>query len=201
MSVFKDTIAAATRPERVFPLLLRGDLIARHQELDMQLTEIQNEAMGEDLPKEAYELAEQIQALEVEADAETLHLTIRALSNTTWRNAVAAHPKKDEDGEDDTDLDALFDDVLPDSIREAKLGTDGDPAPLDAEDIDSLKDSITAAQRQALINIIVSLNGRDNSVPFSRIGSLVRQTSDKEQNSPEPTESASDDSTAGNPDK
>jgi len=195
MSDVKQLIASATRPERIVEINTRGDLFVRKQELEERLQQVgqqsNNTRLG-DVPA-AVKIAEEIHDVEVESEQYILKLRLRAVPRRAWRQALTDHPPTDAQKEQNyiADTSAVAEAVLAESIVEPEL---------DAEDLDGLLDGINDAQWSLLEDSIFQLNGGDNKVPFSQIGSAVRRLYGAESKSPESGESPSDDSTDGNPD-
>lgn len=178
----KKLIANAKRPERTVVVNLRGDLIAQVQDLEAELSALQQNStvrLAED--PAAVELAKQIHELEKQADESKLTLRFQALSGPDWRRAIAAHPPTDEQKEEGyiSDSNAVAAAVLGDSLLEPDL---------DDDDLQALQEALTEGQWTMIVNTIFQLNGGDNTVPFSRIASLVLPNSDGEPKSPEPGE-------------
>lgn len=185
----KSLIAGAKRPERTVTLNLRGDLIAEVSELEDQLRELQQQSDTRlvDNP-DAIEIAQRIQELEAEAEGSELTIRLQAVPRSAWRSAIANNP--DPDGERIADLDGVAREVLGASI----LSPD-----IDEDDLEALTDALSAGQWGEIVGAVWTLNSGDNKVPFSRLASLTVPSSGDEPQQPETGESASDDSTDGNP--
>lgn len=177
----KSLIANAKRPERSVTVNLRGDLIAQIQDLEAELRKIQQRDTTTRLVDhpDAVALAEQIHALESEADESLLALRFRALSGPEWRRAITAHPPTAEQREEGyiADSNAVAEAVFRDSLVDPDL---------DDDDVSALHDALTEGQWAGIVNTIFQLNGGDNTVPFSQIASLVHQNSADGPKSPGP---------------
>jgi hypothetical protein len=178
----KSLIAAAKRPELAVTLNLRGDLIAAIQELEQELVELQQRTSQRlaDHP-DAVKLAQKIHDLEAEADQSKITLRFVALPGPDWRKAIAKHPPTSEQRAEGYISNSY------EVVREVFLDSLVSPE-MDAEDRDALLDVLTEGQHQELNGTIFKLNGGDNTIPFSRIASLVAQNSEDEPKSPDPTE-------------
>lgn len=178
----KKLIAQAKRPELSVTVNLRGDLIAQIQQLEQELLEMQQRSMQRlaDHP-DAVKIAHQIHNLEEQADESKVTLRFIALPGPEWRKALAKHPPSAEQKQGGyiADSNAVVEDVLLESLVDPDL---------DQADVDALLGVLTEGQWQEIVGTIFNLNGGDNTVPFSRIASLVAPSSDDEQKSPEPTE-------------
>lgn len=189
----KELLATATRPQRVVTINTNGALLARHQELESELAEIAN---NEDRARlagkpEAVKIAEKIQQLEVESEDFLLDLTLQALESKDWRKQMIAHPPTDDQKKDNyvVDLPGLARDTLSECCIDPQL---------DAEDVANIE-KLSLAQFNLIASAIWAVNGGDNAVPFSQIGSAYLQVSDDESKSQEPGESPSAGSKDGSP--
>lgn len=166
----KAIIAAAKLPERSAELCLRGDLVARFQDLYRELKAAQErEKGGGSLDGgESLGLARQIDELRQEMAAHSVTFTFRGLPRTTkdpakatWSALLAAHPPRD--GDDQDKLLGLNRDTFYPALVRASLV---DPV-LDEDDWATLDGSLSDGQFQALVNAAWMVNARDVDVPFS----------------------------------
>lgn len=182
----KEMLAAAVRPQRVITINTNGALLARHQELESELADLVNNDADQ---AEKLAVAEQIRQVEIDSEDFLLDLTLQALPSGVWRNQLVAHPPTEEQKKDGAiaDQDALTRDVLAQSVIDHQL---------DDEDVANIE-ALSLAQWRMVGNAVWTVNGGDNAVPFSQIGSLIRQASADESTPQEGGGSASDGSRAG----
>lgn len=189
----KDLLSKAKRPQRVITINTNGELLARHQELESELAELIQSDDDTRLaaPSRKTELAQQIQQVEIESEDYLIDLTLQALPAAEWRKRLTQFPPTEEQKQNGhvANFDELIKATLPDLCIEPHL---------DAEDAEALT-QLATGQWNMIVGAVLTVNGEDNAVPFSRIGSMYRPDSDDESKSPDHGVSASDDSKAGNP--
>jgi hypothetical protein len=176
MKNFQSMLAGAKRAERTVEVCLRGDLAARHQELERQLELAQKKP---DTGKEGNgvgALIEEIEAVETEMREHSYTFRFQALPRFEFRALMKSHPPR-EDTEagglirEDAALGVNQETFFPAIIRAAVY----DPELDDAEWGDLLDDKLTDYQYQELAWAAWNLNNSEVSVPFSRAVSLARR--------------------------
>jgi hypothetical protein len=184
VSGIKDKLAKAKLPERTVTLCLNGDLVAEHEKLERELTQAQKRPNDSLAGNGVAELAERIEALEVEMREATETFTFRALpkrrsqadDRPTWDEVMKRNPpRRGEDGEiiaedreGQLNADAFGDDL----IRTCAVSPE-----MDAEDWDALFSVISDRQYVDLSNAAWLINRGEISVPFSRAASRMRAAS------------------------
>jgi hypothetical protein len=170
----KSLLGKARLPERTVELCLRGDLVARVEDLERQLRDLPESDTDLRLAgnSERRQLAEQITAVQEQMRDATAVFRLRALTRRAWDALVRAHPvRKGDDGgvhpEDKGyayNTESFFDAL----IRACVV----DPV-LDDGEWETLLDHITPAQFATLNTAAVGLNLRGVDVPFSHAASQI----------------------------
>jgi hypothetical protein len=97
-----------------------------------------------------------------------LHMRLRALTTTKWRELVRKFPPgKDDKGGLGVDILALMGEAIPASVVE--------PDDMDDDDWQMLNDSAPAAEMTRLMNVVWELNTQGVDVPKSRLASVVNR--------------------------
>lgn len=170
-------VRQATRPQKVVPLVLRADIQARIEELELQLIEIRKEADTLAGNPAAAEVAGRIEALIKESEDATIKVTIRGLPRKAWSDLKAKYPHKDPVM---YEYDAVA--LLNEAVPACWVAPD-----IDAETREKLLDELTDGQWVRLCQAVQAVNG-DVSVPFSALATLARRDSGASEPQPEPTE-------------
>lgn len=183
----KALIRASRRPEATVPICLRGDLVARFEELDTQLAAVAGTVVDKRLngPAEGRRIAEQMAALQEEMRESTVPFRLRALLPSRWAALAAEHqPRKDADGrmvaEDALGVNAqtffaalirasVVSPDLDDADWEILLGTQDDGTAVEEDGGGGLTDG----QVDALGGAAWRLNRREVDIPFSRAASAI----------------------------
>lgn len=191
-----EIIANARRPERDVVVSLRGDLVTEIEALERELADLQQERTSDlrlsTAPDQRdRDIAEQIVALEKEAEGSKLTFRIRALPRAEWRAAKAQCPPNETDKAEGwlLDMDDVAELVLVESVVRPELEPD---------DLRELAGNLSEGQWNLIRSAILVVNGGDGSVPFSRSASLILRNSKTEDESLETTASLSNGSTDGN---
>lgn len=191
-------IASAQRAEQTVTVCLRADLVNRIAALEDELQELATNRPddvrmggGTSVSAEEKALAEQVHALELEADEHSLDLTIRALRKDEWRAAKAANPANEADSALGwaVDRDAVAESVLVESVVSPELDPDA---------LIGMVAELGEGQWWPIRDAIIAVNGGDGSVPFTSRASLIRRLSSSADGSPDLTAFQSDSSTDGN---
>lgn len=171
MTVDLDALLAQARlPERTVALCLRGDLQAKFEELERQLTATQAKP-GEKMTDggQARKLAEQMETLRGEMADSTVTFTLRALSRSRWAALMAEHPAPD-DSNMAVDLDALYPALVRECIVEPEMT---------GERWKKLDGLLTSGQFEELSDAAMALCRRPVDVPFSPAASRMLATSEQ----------------------
>lgn len=169
-------VQKATRPEKVVPLVLRADIQARIEELELRLIDIRKEADTLAGNPAASEVAGQIEDLIKESEDATIKVTIRGLPRKAWSDLKTKYPHKDPR----TYLYdvAIFDEAVP----ACWVSPD-----IDEDTRGKLLEELTDGQWEHLCQAVQAVNG-DVTVPFSALATLARRDSGASEPQPEPTE-------------
>ena len=204
MTDFDAILTAARLPEDVVPVCTRGDLVAEYTRLDRELAQARLQAAAD--PRAAGtgapDLAARLSDLHEQITAATVPFRVRALSPKRWVELAEQHPpRRQPDGSvhpHDTGPGVNNETFFPALIRESTI----EPVLRDetwTALLDPAGTLLNQEQRIRLGRACWDLNKQEPDVPFSRADWLSRRISASGSPSPEPSESASDDSTAGNP--
>jgi hypothetical protein len=167
----KELLAAAKLPERSVSICLRGDLVADIEARERDLAaavadDASNKRLG--TKSQAPAIAADIEAMRAEMSDSMLHMRLRALTTTKWRELVRKFPPgKDDKGGLGVDILALMGEAIPASVVE--------PDDMDDDDWRMLNDSAPAAEMTRLMNVVWELNTQGVDVPKSRLASVVNR--------------------------
>lgn len=172
----RSLLQSATRPEKVVPIVLKADIAAQIEVLELELIELRKNDL-ESLAgnPEAAEIAGKIEALIEESKGSTVNVTIRGLPRKAWSDLKAKHPPADP---------RLFL-YGPTFMDEAVPACWAGPE-LDAETRDKLLDALTGGQWDHLCMAVQNVNG-DVEIPFSALATVARRTSVENEPQPAPT--------------
>jgi hypothetical protein len=87
-----ELLAKATVAQRTVALCYRGDLVARAEQLKAEWQAATAHDLEHNEPPTAPAIWDRLAAVEADAEAATVELTVKALSATEWRRLVADHP-------------------------------------------------------------------------------------------------------------
>jgi hypothetical protein len=166
MKNFKAMLAEAKLPERTVPICLRGDLVAKHEELERQLELAQKRELNSLAGNGAANLAEQIDALQDQMQEATFPFRLRALPRPQFRALVNAHPPRRNDENEIVD-DDKFIGVNAETFFDAMVRACLVDPELDEQGWNDLAESLTSHQWDALSDAAWGLNRREVDVPFS----------------------------------
>lgn len=162
---FAKLLAGAKLPECTVAICLRGDLNAEHESLDRQLGKLIDTPVTKFGGDGRGELQQRIRDLEAEMEASTAEFRLRALPRREWRELVAKHQPRIEDGkvnETDAALGINTETFFEPMVRRCLV----DPE-VDDEQWFQLTEALTSRQFDTLWDASWSLNRRDVDVPFS----------------------------------
>ena len=165
----------AIEPRTSVVTIYGGDYLDRLRDLERR-AEAAREAAEQDGPQRLAEvpeylrLAEEHDALAKEAEAQALHVKVRALRRSEWKMLVAEHPAR-KDNESDQSIgvneDTFKEALVPASITE--------PADFSADDLDSLSD----IDFDRLYFTAFSLNRAPSQDPKANLASRMTTPSDE----------------------
>jgi len=167
-----DQMLDGFRPaEESVPICLRSDVLSEIGELERRINVVSADdddvRMVSNHEEEAAVMADRIRELEAVAEANTINLRLRAVDKKRWRDAVDAHKTEDEGtGVEQTDLSAVAEDVLPESIVSPSFL-------LDERRRQKLFDKLSDAQWEAVLKAIFRLNRSTTTVGKSVTASNV----------------------------
>ena len=169
----KAILAAARLPQRSVELCLRGDLVARWQELQREFTDAERDDKVHDslAGGTARPIAEKIKKLQEEMQEHTLVLQLHALPRRKWTALVTAHPPREDNKSDQLlglNAETFYDALVRACVAEPTL---------DADDWAHLDEVLSDGQWQALNNAAWAVNARDVDVPFSHRASQILASS------------------------
>jgi hypothetical protein len=154
-------LVAASLPEKTVELCLRGDLVARIEDLERDLrTALTNQHTMADRAK-SRKVAEQIEAVRTEMHDSAVVFRFRGLNRRAWVDLLAEHePRKDnaEDAEWGYNTDTFF----PALLRACLI----DPE-VDEEQWERLESVMTAKQFDELVDVALTVSRRSVDIPFS----------------------------------
>lgn len=194
--LFSDVLAKARPAERTIRLCLRGDLVARFEELERDLAKAQSSTGDSLAGSGAAPIAKAMEELREQMEDSTVTFTMRALPRPAYRAFIAAHPpRKGPDGK-----------VLPedeDGIDNSTFAFDltrrclVDPEMNDEEYAHLVDDILSDWQFEQLWVAALAVCRGDVDVPFSFAASTLMSNSGGDSNAPSGSASASSASTAG----
>ncbi|AGL13882.1 hypothetical protein [Actinoplanes sp. N902-109] len=182
MNDFNALLDQATRPEKTVQLCMRGDLVARHEQLDRELTKAQQRARDSLAGGNVGELTDQIRAIEQEMADSTWTFRLRALRRRDFRALVAAHPPRRvvADGEEKIHEQDQFTGVNGETFHDALIRACLVDPELDDAQWERLVDSLNDRQFDELAGAAWGVNRSDVDVPFSRAASRTSPDSESE---------------------
>ncbi len=189
MSEIDAWLDEAQLPERTVEVCLRGDLVARIEELERQAEATDQPDM---MNNPALMIVREIEALQEQMRASTRALRLRALPRTEYTALEAAHPvRKDNEHDKKTGWNV---ETFPEALIRRCLV---EPVFTDAQ-WSRFVDCLTQHQYDRLGVVAIEVNKRDVAVPFSFAASRIRSNSEGESKRLNGSGSPSEGSTDGN---
>lgn len=163
-------LSGRKRPQASIPICLRLDVMSEIEELERAITTAQG-TVGDDLrmvsPEgDIAELADQIRALEHEAEQYTIDLRVQALDRKEWAAKVAEFTEDDGEGNTKIDMGVVVEHVL------AMPGVIISPE-MSAGQLENLITGLSDGQWETVIKKVFELNRRTVSVGKSLTASLA----------------------------
>lgn len=168
-----DILGQVQRAERVVPICVRGDLMARHQELEMEAVAAEDDDLNQSrLGSEAKapKVAKRIKDLEAEMRKYTYDFRFRAIRPKEWSDLIAKHP--DPKGQLRVDLETF----RPVAIAACCVEPDGMG---DVEAVKGLLEELQAGQVDELFDAAWGVNQQTPGKANSYIASSILQTSER----------------------
>jgi hypothetical protein len=183
-------LGEATPQERTVPLLLRGDLRARWDQLEHELDAAPAEAisLGDIAP--AKRVAQQMEDLREQIKAAEVPFRLRALPPREWAKFLDAKPERKEQTDDE------WADIWHAYICQMVAVCCVEPV-MSAEQVDRLVPVLSNQQWTDLSNAAWRLNSEREAVPFSVAASALTQIDGGKLKQPGPLGFPSPDSSAG----
>jgi hypothetical protein len=174
---FKQMLAGAKLPETTVPTCLRGDLAARHEQLNEELELLEQKAVDSLAGNGGAELAERITEIEEQMRDSTYPIKLRAMPRPDFRAFLAEFPPRLDDDKP-KGMDDAFGFNTEDGFEPLVRRSIVDPE-LDDADFADLMGKVTDSQFDTLAAAAWRLNKGEISIPFSRAASrLNRLTGD-----------------------
>lgn len=180
---WRDKVKAARLPEKIVPLVMRGDLAVEHGRLVAEIEQAKERGVSSLAGKGTAVLEEQLRALEAEASDSVVRFKLRALPRSaragdnrpTWRELNDAHPPRTEDGMmnlRDRIAGGINHETFPEPmLRACIIAVDEDDVPMNDADWAELMGALTEGHFDALVKASWDLNRDVVDVPFWSGGS------------------------------
>lgn len=172
----RSLLQSASRPEKVVPIVLKADIAAQIEKLELELIELRKDADTLAGNPEAAVVADRIDALIEESKDSTVNVTLRGLPRKAWSDLKAKHPPADPR------LFLYAPTLMDDAVPECWVAPE-----IDDETRDKLLDALTGGQWERLCMAVQDVNG-DVEVPFSALATVARRPSVENEQQPAPTE-------------
>ena len=171
------------------PLCLRGDLVARIDQLERDLKEALVDDERENRRPQAPALAEQVEELRREADGFTKVFRIQSIPRSDWKKLRREHPPEDDHVRMGLDFNPETFPVA--AFAACLVSIDGDPvAPMDYPKAERFLDSITEGQFMRLWTAVNNVNVRSGgALPKSDLVTGILRYSEPTSTTPSPEES------------
>lgn len=162
MSDFTTLLAQAQLPEQLETLCLRGDLVARWQQLEQQLEDAKASPGASSLAGDgSAAIMEQMEALRQEMQAFTVQVRLRALPKRRFTDFLAEHPPRSDDRRDQV-VGYNRETMAVALMRKCWV----EPELTDSE-FEQLQDLLSAGEWGKFERAVTALNFSEVSIPFS----------------------------------
>lgn len=176
MTSLEEILAQAENPAYVrvatARILLRQDLVARHAELEEQLTAAANADRATNREPVAPALAAQILELEQEMEAAKVEFRFRAIGKRAWADLIARHPPTKDQLKADPRLDHN-----PVTFPVAAIAASCIDPELTLEDAQRLERALNHSQFDLLWAKVVDANIGGLNAPKSRAAGMILRPS------------------------
>lgn len=177
----EEVLAQATPRTVTVRVCLRGDLLGRHQQLEVQLLEAARLDGTEIRHAEAPAVARHIQELEAEIEASKVEFTFQSLGRKGWTDLLAKHLPGEQDRADGCNFNR---ETFPIAALAASCITPVMTVP----QTERLAEAVNDGQWQLLWDACLAAN-MEGSDPFSLAASVVLHGSETKSEEPGTTES------------
>lgn len=174
MSNWRDKVKTARLPEKVVPLVMRGDLAAEHERLVDEIEKSRSRGANSLAGTGTADLEEQLRAIEAEMQDSIVSFRLRALPRSkrsgddrlTWNELGALHPPRVSDGIMDA-RDRIGGGVNVDTFPEPLVKASVvEPDDITEADWPGLLAGLTQGQFDNLVSVAWELNRGEVDVPF-----------------------------------
>jgi hypothetical protein len=177
VATLADILATAVRPEKTVPICFRGDLVARIEDLERELEQVQNAADADDRlasPEraKARQIAETLEQARADMQAASIVFRLRGLSKPEWDALTLKHPPRDDD-QVDRALGFNRVTLLPVLVRKCLV----DQVPADDAEWARLVDVMSSGQFDKLADGAYGVSATDVVIPFSLRASALTHAS------------------------
>ncbi len=166
MSRLDELIGRAKPRETVVSICFRGDLVDRHDELERQMATGSGEPTLSGNPQ-IVELANEIDQVEQELEAESITVRVRGLSRKAWADLLAAHPPSREQLSRGLDNDER-------TFPAAAIAACADEPALTVEKAEELAEHLPVGEWMKLWMAVLGLNLGSLQTPKSAAAAAVR---------------------------
>jgi hypothetical protein len=165
-------------------ILLRQDLLAKHDQLEADLTAaVQNDAVVNELPQ-APIISQQLLDLEAEIEAVKVEFKFRSIGHRAWADLMAAHPPTKEQ------LKALGRiDHNPETFPLAAISASCADPVMSVEDVGRLERVLNDTQFNLLLVRCVEANTGGLDTPKSAAASMIHRVNGRSATTAVPAES------------
>lgn len=172
MPTFTERLAAASRPVRVVPVCLRGDLVAEVQRLEEQLQQARRASVDTLAGRgDARRIAEQIEALREQMLEATEEFRLQGVNARVWQQLVVENPPRPNDAQD-RQLGYNAESFFPALVRACVVSPE-----LDDDAWATLLDVLSFGQFDELAGAALAASRYKVDVPFSPAASATLQSS------------------------
>lgn len=185
MSDWRDKVKAARLPEKVVPVVLRGDLAAEHEQVSGEIEEARKRGSTSLAGSGTGPLEERLHAIEEEMRGSVVEFRMRALPRSrrpgdnrpSWPELAKQHPPREKDGEmfvEDRMADGINQETHPEALVKASVVEPG----FSENDWEEVLGALTQRQFDELVAAAWGLNMGKVDIPFSSAGSRTPPASD-----------------------
>lgn len=175
-----EALAQAKPLTKTVPICFRGDLVAEFEATEAQLRALiakENIAPSLEDGLEQRVLAERLEALTEQMQAESVPFVLQAMPRSEWVKLIAAHPPRDGE-EIDQRMGLNGETYWPALLRRSVVEPD-----ITAEQWKQLLDGVlSSSQYDALTDAAWAVNRAEVSVPFSRSALLTLRPTERTSN-------------------
>lgn len=176
-------ILAQAKPKTVtVRVCLRGDLLARHEQLEVDLARAREFDATSNEHDTAPAIAKKIEALEAELTKNETAFTFGAIGQKAWRLLLDKHGPSTQDRAEGYEFDPV-------TFPVAAIAASAVDPEMSEDDTDRLYELLNFGQWQMLWSACLAANVEGTSVPFSNAASVTLRGYEMKSDSPTDTES------------